>query len=101
MDRAKAHLKAKHIPLLLAPERVEQRLYAYPPHDDAQGYMLTLGPHEWHEGDAPPPISWREFFRRKGLAMNRLSDFRRIRDKWEVLPRELDEPMDELTWITH
>ncbi|MEK0082322.1 hypothetical protein [Benzoatithermus flavus] len=97
VGRAKAHIRARRGPLLVAPAKAEETLFAYPPIPEmGNGWILTLGPFEYEPSYT---ITWREFFRRQGRDMTKLSDFRYIRQEWRLTAHDLDRPMNERTWL--
>src|SRR5690349_4554745 len=56
------HIRTEGTPLLLAPRKAEETLYAYP-HDPSENtYLFTLGP----QVDEPPPMTWEAYFGRLG-----------------------------------
>jgi hypothetical protein len=86
------HIRTEGKPMLLAPAKAEETLYAYPYDTSADSYLFTLGP----QVDEPPPMTWEAYFRRRGYQLDASqSALKAACAEWGIEPEELQDDADQ------
>ena len=98
--RARAHVRESGGPLLLQPKRAEETLYLYEGFDCsvepwATKYRVSLGPDQY---PPPPPPTWREYLKPRGYTFNSQSDYERAYSEMWLMPEDVDQPVDGVSW---
>ncbi|RDJ13474.1 hypothetical protein B5K06_08775 [Rhizobium grahamii] len=92
VSHAEAFNRQTGRPLLIAPRRIDHRIYWYENGDDL---LLSLGPYEL----APPrPPTWREFFVSQDVRHNNPTDLALVWEAYGVEPANYDNQIDGQFW---